>query len=355
MIKIADAFRWLNRFEPSNLGELARPKIESLSQKARDDSISDSQFENELDQVVQQMTTPMMNLELAEFLLQCSAFALRRGLAEKARTWTASAASAYPDGSHRKAVVRWMAGIALWQQSNTLAAHREWIAARAIFQEIAQAHYQLLDYLPKKTFVRLSYSHRGMPPGVKWYMDRLSEMEADLYCTIEETQTWLKLPFLGHHENGEISASMRPMAENVRKKVEEGGYLNASQMLNDLKQIGSHSWDYLDEPKIMVLSALIYYRLGDRYSAARLLRQATGAFPPHEHLHAVASWMLGAILWQIPAERHQVQHYWDESIACFQDLKLRADHQNEKERFKWYRLTLPLMERALKQQIQDNF
>ena len=107
----------------------------------------------------------------------------------------------------------------------------------------------------------------------------------------------------------------------------------------------------LEPAEARLKCARVYFRLGDFWEAAPLLRQAISGYHPHRHNQAAAHWMLGYVLWQpqTPDQREKAIIEWNRSIEICTNL--RDINTIGQKRVNWYRQRLTEMNVSVQQAI----
>ena len=111
--RMEELYTWLNAQEPSHLSGTSGSLVNLLMQSALKGNSKVVYQQATLLQKVAQGSTDY--LEAAEINVECGMAMFQIKNYSNAATTLRQAAAGFPPGSHRQAVVRWMAGLAQWQ------------------------------------------------------------------------------------------------------------------------------------------------------------------------------------------------------------------------------------------------
>jgi tetratricopeptide (TPR) repeat protein len=280
----------------------------------------------------------------AEIFLYCGAVEYSIGLSEEAIQHIQQAEQIYTDQyeCHRLAVASWILGIVELETIYKRYGYAYWGQALQLFKKISEEPPRFFDPARK---VWISNHDKQ-----RWYSARSKEMMEDLVCLPEEAFRWLN-EFSSTHLS-DIAQGIKQLA---LEKLNKGQFTSVYQLVEELRKLCKDCSDYLEIPEIMVECGLVEYEMGNLDGAIDLVNQAVSSFNPCSHQQAVARWMLGAFLWQVPSKINQATMNWEQAISCFSDLSDKADHSNHPSLCSWYREKMGYMLKALNNEANANF
>ncbi|MFH1633959.1 MAG: hypothetical protein ABIG63_08085 [Chloroflexota bacterium] len=338
---------WLNEYDRSHLDDECRALFTQIS----DTTISESQRDDLINDVIQVGRSKSDPLIYPEVLVLCSEYFFKRDRFTEARKYLNEAKDIYlgfeRSGRHRLFVTLWLLGIVEWKMVTHYAAHWDWKNATEIVNEIAE-------------------EEKGGPYDemAQWYKEREEEMKVSLAGTAEETYTWLIFSKTGLFGNlrGKPEIPKEPetsylsseliqwrdaMIMNIRDEKYGQAYLDI-QNLTEIVNKRSSRWE---KAEIELACGLALHQMQNHEAAEIRVIQAVNIFFPYTHRVAVARWMLGIIQWKNESKRSEALNNWRKSIDDFSSLLERANTENKKDRVKWYTNACAVLERAMEQRI----
>ncbi|MEW6029921.1 MAG: hypothetical protein ACOYZ8_07760 [Chloroflexota bacterium] len=311
MLDSFEVLNWLNQFDRLHLSRDAR----ALTRAARDVRRSDAGVERiiaRLEAIRQASGDP---LEAAEISLHCAAVEIWRGMYVRAIRHAKEAGGAYRADDHRRAVARWLMGMAQWERLQNHSAYSNWDGARKLFAR-------------RLRFFRHSPNERG------WYEEKLWLMEIELAGKPEEIYTWLN-----RFEESKLSPPSRQVVEAVQEKIRQRAYPDVYAMIRDLQEVNKWSKEDYERAEVFLECGLTAYQMGNIPAAIELLKRAVVDFSPgigNKHKQVVARCMLGAVEWMDSTKHNQATIDWRRCVDEFEELRSWADKANEQQRKKWY-------------------
>lgn len=328
MITIIEALSWLKQFETSHL----RRTTQALVRHITDLQTPEDKRRQMIASAIRNSRSYSDRFELPELLLQIAEVKYRQGNFKSAREYANAAVQIYTPDSHNLAAARWILGIIAWKLSDPKLAYSSWYYAREIFEKLASEAERQND-----------------TEKVRWYNEQLEKINVELVCSPEETYTWLDV-----FEPSRLSKAAQQINNTLIEKLENNNFQDVYLLVENLKTLGSHSADHVEEAEILVECALAVYRMGNIQEAVRLLQKALGRFEPESHHQAVARWLLGILYWELPDQKTQAIAQWEKSLENFDQLGRKSDQQNLQSRLVWYRSHRNTMSEALNKKIREN-
>jgi hypothetical protein len=168
--RVEELYTWLNAHEPSHMSDAARSLVNGLMQAALEGNSKKVYQQGNLLQKVGQGSEDY--LETTEIMVEFGMALYQVKNYSNAASSLRRAAAGFPPGSHRQAVVRWMAGLAQWQvQSERDGAISNWQQSIKDFEGLAQ-----------------QASRSRNPDRAAWYAERIEVMKLALVQKISQMQ-----------------------------------------------------------------------------------------------------------------------------------------------------------------------
>lgn len=345
MIAIETAFDWLTVFSWSHLSPGTRSFVNLLEDPATAEDI----FDVALRDLLKTSQASRDGFEYPEALLTAGKAAFNRKRLAQARDLTRQAAELYIKDDEHYAVACWMLGVIEQACQDYHAAYSNWLETRKIFTRMRDNAFRIRD---ENEFARrYRFFQGGWQELLRWFPDRLLDINVHLAQTIYEPFTWLnrhrmegeraKLPpflpdfkhaILEEIKNGSASLALEMCAELVRQteKLPQGVYLAEAEVIHGLVAFQARQLD----------------------QAQDCLRRAVGGYTPDSHPWAVALWMLGVAQLEDKATFSAGIQSWQRAIATFSNLREWADQKQQKLMTAWYAEILPVFDLALAEQLR---
>ncbi len=327
MIKLNETLSWLNQFDNSHLRRTTQALVRHITNLQTPEDMRKQMINS----AIKHSRNHIDRLELPELLLNICDVRYRQQAFTTARDYANAAVQLYPANNHRLAVARWILGMIAWELPDYKLAYSSWYYAREIFEKLeerskAQKNEEML----------------------KWYQEVLTRVNVDLFCTVEETYTWLD-----HFEPSHLSNAARQLNETITDKLEKNQFQDVYKLIDDLQTLGRSSTDLLENAEILIECTLALYRMGNLNEAVRMLQRAIDAFTPQSHHQAIARWMLGILLWETNDKNPIAIMNWEKCLENFDELARRADQANKQMRVAWYRKNRAIMAQAMSEKISE--
>ena len=115
-----------------------------------------------------------------------------------------------------------------------------------------------------------------------------------------------------------MSRASLQLITQMNEALSNDNFSGVWTIIERLQYIGERaSKDYKEQAEIYANCGQFKYQLGDRRGAANSFQQAAIKYLPDKHNVAVAQWMKGYVLWQIPGEKDNAIVEWNKSIDAF--------------------------------------
>lgn len=330
MITFDDVSGWLNKFDRSHIDSQSTNRM--LERMLAPD-VPEEELANLVKQAqdgAEQEPDPYAH---PETLVRIGQAYYRRGQYEPAIERLKQAAARYISlrDRHREGVALWLMGLA--QRGTTFQnrlAQSSLEASRERFVSLAQA-----------------LQSSGLPEERRWYLQRITEMNVAAALTVETGFRWF-----GRFEPPPDSALSRLM-DQIDEALQTHNYPAARSVISLLLEVARETGDYLDFPKALVFAGRAEYDMGNLEKAAEHLRGGVSLLPPRSHTQAAARWMLANVLWQTPNSQKAAMLASRQAVETFAELGETADHDNQQDLHRWYRLRAAEMQSAYETAVQE--
>jgi len=154
--------------------------------------------------------------------------------------------------------------------------------------------------------------------------------------------------WLNELEESHLHSATRQLIERMNVCVTAQDFENAWKIQDEILKFLRNSLDAAESTEILTCCGRAAFLMCDETQATKLLKNAVYADNVRSHKRAVASWMLGSILWLFPyPHMHDAIISWQESIDIFNLLsKQRTTSESNA---KWYKQHIVAMEESLSQ------
>ncbi|HSJ87639.1 MAG TPA: hypothetical protein VK909_10555 [Anaerolineales bacterium] len=327
MIDIFEVLDWLNAID--NQSDLSSATC-SLIQSARVIGRSDASVMAILDRLQQDSRASIDAREKAEIMLNVSAIEHWRGWSPDAVRHAKEAVNGYKNDDHRRAIARWILGMALWESFQNDLAYRNWRSAKKLINT------------RRKFFIRFPYERN-------WYEEKCRRIEIDLAGKPEEILTWLNLV-----EGSALTSPSRQLVNAAQEYIRQRKYRDVNAIVGDLQEISTLSRELYERAEVFFECGFFAYQMGNLRYAVELLKKAMAEFSPGKggsHKQVVARCMLGAMEWMDESRHNQALTDWRRCIEDLDTLRLQADKDNRQSRKKWYADHRDILQAALAERL----
>ena len=312
MIAIFEALSWLNQYDVSHLS----PAVLILTLLSHDARQSDSEKAAMLRNLQALAQVSPDRLEIAEIHMHCAALEYWRDSFSEAAKHVRRALQEYQSDTHRAAVAQWMLGMAQWRTLQNENAYVNWNYTRA-------------------SFFGWYKSFSSLPPRRLWYRDRLKEMEIDLATKPEEIFCWLN-----KYEGTKLSPPSQAIVNQIKEKINRRDYSTVFDLFSMLQDINRWSSEIYEQPEAYLVCGYHAYQTGNWPLAIDFIKKAVLGFAlgvGGNHKQVIARWMCGAVGWMgKDIQIAQARIDWLRCISDLEQLRLRADQENDPDRRDWY-------------------
>lgn len=322
MIDVFEALSWLNEFDVSHLS----PAAEALVVLSHNVSQTDAQLRTMIRNLEAIANVSRDPLEDTEITLHRAALQYWRRAYPQAIKLARKSLKGLHNDPHREAIAHWILGMALWRRMENDPAYTHWDNARNCFRAALK-------------------DSDNRSSNRNWYEERLMKMEIELVCKPEEILHWLN-----EFEPTNLTEPSVQLVHLIHERIRQRSYPDAFAMLQDLQEVNRWSKDLYERAETYLECAFFSYQMGDLSAAVELLRHAVVDFFPgagSNHKHVIARCMLGAIEWMDETTRNNANADWMRCIAQMEELRLKADRDNDQNRKKWYADRRTFLRRAL--------
>lgn len=135
--------------------------------------------------------------------------------------------------------------------------------------------------------------------------------------TIDIAYTWLH-----HfsHDKSQLSSCVNLLLKELKDAIHQQCNDQAWIIIEQLKRVSQKTSNDLEVGEILLECGRAAYQLGHWEQAADLFSQSAEHYHTRPHAHAVALWMLGYVLWSLPARHEAGMTAWQRSISIFDEL-----------------------------------
>lgn len=329
MITLKEAAGWLNEMRPSELGPANRLSINQMM----DETLDKVKIrEKILQDLLSVNLNHRGNEEALEVLFQV---AIQYAVWEDWRNAISvlqRVVEGYHPGSHRRGVVHWTLGIALYDQLEERSAHDHWMQARKLFADRAVAELRAENFRAST-----------------WYQSILLRMRIDCACHVQEACLhWLTST---HWPSTLTSLSMN-LVRQLEKEICAKKYPKVYETANRLSQLAVNRLRVGETPEALMMIGLAISEMQNYEKAEEFFTHARSLYEPVSHGAVIARWALGNIYWQTTAKYEQAIKSWRDALEMTEELRRREDHQHNDEKMNWYRSTGDVMTDALDQMMR---
>jgi hypothetical protein len=324
VIEIETALQWVNWESPSAISDSVRywigrimdpilPAEERLATMA------------DLIKVVGRISDP---LEKAEILIYCGGQGYVLGDMDHAAKWLINAAELYEycHDSHRRATALWMLFIVQRGRGKYRQAFDIARRARLLFIELAD------DRLQKKETAADS-----------WYRGRILDMTCELISSPEDM-----FECLFEFQGSNLSPSAAEIKNRIAIQVEKKDYKKTGDEMQLLLGITFRSLCPQETAEALAFCGVVSWVLEDKKGAINYFRSAMTLYIPASFEYSVLQWMLGLGLFTIPMEVYSAIQQMEASIRNFDQLRIKAIHENHMEHREWFATHHSAMKRVLR-------
>jgi len=153
-----------------------------------------------------------------------------------------------------------------------------------------------------------------------------------------DAQSWLLL--VGNRSLSQVSQFL---VEQINRAVESHHNKRAAALIQKLLNNRSQL-PLLEQAECTLECGLACYRMGDLMQAAKFLEESLPLFDGNEHYVAVALWMLGGVLWELPDPPDRAVATWSQCKSLFEKLQRRSGQKTQRD---WYLEKAALVRQAL--------
>lgn len=340
MVDLQKPLTWLTVFEVSNLNS-ANQKFLTMINSGEIDASTRNDYIKMFKSAVGSSSNPK---EQAEGLVNIGVFYAKKREPDKALEVFNQALDIYPVNSHDKAVVHWMAGKVYQEITQSIQAYSNFREARRIFELLRDRLGTQTDKLSPNTYY-------------EWYGDRLYAINLELMMdSMDELYTFFD-QFNQTHQS-RITGAAISIRDQLRAQISARDFRSATLTLQTLTNYQTGRLDLIETGQIKAFCALSAYQMGQITSAVKYMRLALQEFVPEKYYQAVAGWMLGILLWQIPHYEDEAIRHWQKSYKRLAEYKAKIDteeksNKDKAAKMKFLEEKLKLMEDAQKRKIQN--
>ncbi len=327
MADILQALSWLNRWSPSEIQPMSRFWINQIEDP--------NQNEGEKKDTIQVLAGSIRNivnpLEKAEILVHCGVHGSRLSMVDEAMNWLDQAEKLFIYDTHRQAVTNWIQYLVYRKVGKFQRA--------VMFAWRARRHFwQLAD----QSLTRKQHEIES------WYRGRIIDMTCDL---IDSPEVVFELLFEYH------GTYMNTSSAQIKAKISEYLENGATEVVLDQMQlllgISLKAIQAEETGEALAYCGVIHWLFTNRTEALQFLRSALTQFIPGSHEYAFIEWMIGLVLFDLPAERHEAIQRMETSIVHIDGLRqaeVQKNHEIEAKMFEVYHIA---MRRVLRTRISS--
>ena len=130
-------------------------------------------------------------------------------------------------------------------------------------------------------------------------------------------QDWLT-PF--EDDKSCLEPAPRQLIQEMNLALDVEEFCKVWKLLDRLLAVSYSSKGINECAEIHLWCARVQYLMCNLKEAARLYREVISRCPPKDHMLAVAQWLLGYVLWQMPGEKEDAITSWERSKATFEAI-----------------------------------
>ncbi|MBE0698479.1 MAG: tetratricopeptide repeat protein [Anaerolineaceae bacterium] len=328
MIDIGSALQWVNWEYPSVISDSLRYWIGRIMDPILppDERLATM---SDLIKVAGGISNP---LEQAEILIYCGGQGYVLGDMDNAANWLIKAADLYEycQDHHRHATALWMLFIVQRSRGKYRQAFDMARRARKLFIDQAD------DRLQKKETATES-----------WYRGRILDMTCELISSPEDM-----FECLFEFQGSNLSSSAAEIKNRIAIQVEKKDYQKTGAEMELLLGITIRSLCPQETAEALAFCGVVSWVLEDKKGAINFFRSAMSQYIPKSFEYAVLQWMLGLGLFTVPAEVYSAVNQMETSIQNFDQLRMKAIHENHLERRDWFATHHSAMKRVLRTMVE---
>lgn len=329
MIDIKLVFGWINWEYPSEITESSH----FWTSRIADETISADErvlIIRDLAKSVAHFSNP---LEQAEILVQCGVLGYQLGLTDEPAGWLDLAADLYQynHDEHRFAVTLWLLFIVLRGTGLYRQAYDRARKARNLLTEIAN------ERLLQK---RIEFE--------SWYRGRVLDITFDLVSSPEDM-----FECLFEFQGSSLSLPSSEIKSRIASQIQKKNFSQIDREMQLLLGMTLHSLDTNETGEALAFCGVVSWLLEDRSDATNFFRSAMTQYIPGSFRYAVVEWMYGLALFDNPHDTAHAITIMQKSMHEFDELRVKAVHENQMDKGDWFATYQSAMRRALRTSIEN--
>ena len=134
-----------------------------------------------------------------------------------------------------------------------------------------------------------------------------------------------------------LSISVRQMVNGLQEALRERNFARAHVLIDGVLQVSRSNTvedDGMEYAEVHLTCARAYFVMGDMRRAKLQIQQAMSLYNGRQHNQAVAQWLLGCVLWELPTDVNDAIIYWQRSYNNF--IRLASESSRGSEAAEWY-------------------
>lgn len=321
---------WLNKFDREAISPITEPYLE----KAGNANIPLVEVKEVLNRAVVLSRRFESSLETPEVQVRGALILFSRGDLAGAMLYLEDAITFYQEygHDHRHAVGCLMMGFFELSAGNRSSTLFHWGAARKSFETCLRK----AERDPMRSY-RDPFDEK-----VKWYAERLGELNVDEVLIPEQVVGWLN-----RYDPVSLNMSMGALRDKLYEEAAEGNVESVKKAAELVSVLAPRE----DQPHTTALmfthagAALLL--VGETPDAVNYLKHGLALSNRRSHQGAMTAWLKALAEWQIPEKRKEAVISSRRTSDIFQELALISDHQDRQGHKTWYLSTrVALMEAA---------